>query len=134
MRQINVRLLRRVAKHISEEPLRLDMERIVRRGDDIKGTPPPCGTTACIAGWAILLAKKKDISGYSDNHFPIIAGRPWDVTDARYLIGGMTTYLFFVGSWPRNFSEAYRKALTPRERADVAVARIEHFIKTKGAE
>ena len=130
---MNTKLLRDVARHISEEPRRLDMERITKRGKEIKGEAPPCGTAACIAGWALLLTHDKEITGY-ENGFPVVNGRCLDVVDAASLIGDEDHRLFFLSSWPKKFREPYAAAETPQQRAEIAVARIEHFIKTKGEE
>ena len=40
--------------------------------------------------------------------------------------------LFFVDYWPGKF--AYNKAKTKKAKAEIAAKRIEHFIKTGGAE
>ena len=56
-RKMNTRLLRKVQKHILEEPRRLNMDIIL--DDRVSARDPknpPCGTVGCIAGWAIVLA------------------------------------------------------------------------------
>jgi hypothetical protein len=124
---MNVRLLRRVAKHILEEPKRLDMEKIA---ENVEGRDsPPCGTVGCIAGWACML------TGSS------VKRADWG--KGRRLIGldGDQAYRLFdyplglvTDGWPEKFSKPYVAAKTARQRARIAVARIEHFIKTKGTE
>ena len=42
--------------------------------------------------------------------------------------------LFFDNEWPEKFQAALAEAKTPLQRAEVAVKRIEHFIKTNGKE
>jgi len=60
--KLNVTLLRKVMKHILEEPRRLrQSEWLAKKGDAYyKHVPrkerPPCGTVACIAGWAVELS------------------------------------------------------------------------------
>src|SRR4051812_24586244 len=72
--KLNVRLIRRIQKHILEEPRRFFMKAILAIGvpgshewDEVKGgwnpsdlsdTVPPCGTAACLAGWTGLLSGK----------------------------------------------------------------------------
>ena len=142
-RTVNTKLLRRVAKHISEEPKRLAMGSFIQTKDETTakftehyhrdklrnfGTEPtehnfaPCGTAACIAGWATILGK-------GDTDMPNSEGERLLDIDA-YEAGR----LFYVDSWPKQFEKPYMEAMTPAKRARIAVARIEHFIKTKGAE
>lgn len=117
---MNVRLLRKVKKHILEEPRRFQMSEGLRFADE--------GTVGCIAGWTCVLGDRKvDWSERTD----------WtDVRDrARALIGIENhTVLFRVSCWPEPFSTRYVNAKTTRTRAKIAAERIEHFIKTKGAE
>lgn len=95
---MNVRLLRRVAKHIVEEPRRYNQGSWCDRSNDA-----PCGTMACIAGWAVILGDKLD---------------PKKIDHERIY----------------HEAKRFHAAKTLRGRASVAVARIEHFIKTKGKE
>jgi hypothetical protein len=63
---VNVKLLRKIQKHILEEPKRFIMSDIIVRDrpgaefDDygISFQIPDCGTTACICGWALILGGK----------------------------------------------------------------------------
>lgn len=135
---MNVKLLRRVAKHVLDMPTRLLMNQWVqRKGDDSFETEvsygfdgeetrpfPPCGTVACIAGWSCELK----------------AARPRAVTNqqkyARKLLG-LTSQeaarLFLPDQWPDKFEAGLRDD-GEQHTAEVAAARIEHFIKTKGKE
>src|SRR5216684_5835607 len=47
---MNVKLLRKVAKHILAEPRRIYMEQYCVRSSDA-----PCGTAGCIAAWGAIL-------------------------------------------------------------------------------
>jgi hypothetical protein len=49
VKKINVKLLRKVRRHILAEPKRVNMGRFIYRKED-------CGTVACIAGWAVTLS------------------------------------------------------------------------------
>jgi hypothetical protein len=97
----------------------------------------PCGTTCCIAGWADYLFNgkkahearaKAELSNYMVS---------WEYVAAKAL--GLdycqAHTLTYPGSgWPVPFCTAYTRAKTPKQRAKVAARRIEHFIKTGGAE
>lgn len=134
---MNTKLLRRIAKHITEEPRRLDMSGFYykpRRSFVLDHSAPkvpcydpaPCGTAACIAGWAVGL-ELGDVAAMST------AIRP----RAEKLLGIdfiQSSRLFFVEYWPKNLSQKYERAATVAEKAKVAVTRINRFIRTKGAE
>ena len=144
---MNTKLLRRVAKHISEEPKRLAMGLWIQRKDDsysgdglvyehyhqdgqfsnraTKHRFAQCGTAGCIAGWAVLLKHGVTKAGKICD-VPVEAAKILDIEDCGRL--------FYVDDWPEEFSLPYLSAHTPAKRARIAVARIEHFIKTKGAE
>lgn len=131
---MNVKLLRKVKKHILEEPKRLYMRSYVRkRGEGIglitsdthrRRAFPRCGTAACIAGWSLILSGKEidSTQGYRVEACELI-GIP---VDKSYR-------LFDPDGWPAKFREG-AKDDGKTETAKVAAARIEHFIKTKGAE
>lgn len=126
---MNTRLLRRVAKHISAEPKRLRMAMIASSVDPSGKDSPPCGTVGCIAGWACLLSgasadeatwgKGQDLLGLDFDESFRLFDFPAGGTD---------------DGWPKEFNEQYIKAKTRSAKVNVAVARIEHFIKTKGKE
>lgn len=131
---MNTKLLRKVAKHIAEEPRRLEMEYMTTPLSKI--TPkdrPPCGTVACIAGWALILTKE---ARYANTNFPVDESGDEVCADAAENLLGISDgqKLFYVNDWPNPFRDLYVAAKTPRGRASAAAARIEHFIKTKGAE
>lgn len=124
---MNVELLRKIEAHILEEPKRFIMSQyIVEKSSDrpdVNGRDfAPCGTAACIAGWACLLnnVHPSDIGSAS-------AGRllelNWDQRDR----------LFEPSFWPKEFIDG-TAGDGQAGTAEVAVARIEHFIKTEGRE
>ena len=133
---MNVKLLRKVKKHILEEPKRLKMwswivlrskySRRVERSDSVGGDRPfaRCGTAACIAGWACILSKQNPV-GVVEIHNAAIELLGLTQVQAHKLFGPL--------SWPDKF---YRTDLDSGSRtaAEVTAARIEHFIKTKGQE
>jgi hypothetical protein len=133
---MNVRLLRRVAKHILAEPRRYE------QGVWCEATTSsPCGTTACIAGWAAILGEKLDLKTIDHDDLYYRAS-----SKARKLLNinrDQAARLFSYPAtsiepdelgWPKRFAKRFFAAKTKRGQAKVAVARIEHFIKTKGAE
>lgn len=152
--KMNVRLLRRAQKYILAEPRRIDMRQfgtvfdLTRQTRSETGLPlPPCGTTACIAGTIAILEGKTD---------PVAAKRHLKLFGGPYFFGGAArsaaesllriTYeqaerLFYFkawrtnrNGWPDKYATAYDTAKTPAGRARVTVRRIDHFIKTNGAE
>jgi hypothetical protein len=121
---LNVRLLRKVQRHILEEPRRFIMRALSvkgKPGETILGdfgnaqTLPWCGTAACIAGWINILS---NIDG--------------DACSAEKLLG-LDFYggapLFYERQWPSRFRQDFAKARTPTARANIAVRRISYFIK-----
>lgn len=129
---MNVKLLRKVKKHILEEPKRLQMGSYIRvKGKMPLDRPwPKCGTAGCIAGWACILSAKKGTDPY-ELYTDTAVG-----AEAQELLG-ITFYerhrLFEPIFWPMQFTAGLAddgKAKT----AKVAAARIEHFIKTEGRE
>lgn len=76
-----------------------------------------CGTAACIAGWTCLLAGvgAREVEGKAMN----ILG----------LDGYLSEQLFYVPCWPTKLRDSYQEATSPGERAAIAAARIDLFIK-----
>lgn len=88
----------------------------------------PCGTAGCLLGWAVTLfgspyvKRKKRI-------------RREDGAAVLGLNHEQATKLWHSLCWPAEFAEAYALAGESHFlRACVASARIEHFIRTNGAE
>jgi hypothetical protein len=129
--KLNVKLLRRIQQHILEEPRRLDMGNWKSTRTD-GPCAPPCGTVACIAGWALVL------SGKSIPEFENIAH------DAAELIGVQHTQsgdvnvdedcqagkLFLRFEWPEPFVSQFADATDISQRAQITANRIEHLITT----
>lgn len=134
--KLNVRLLRRIQKHILKEPRRFFMGWFFAIAEgknwqrnlftdfvhDLSKQIPPCGTAACIAGWANILTG----TTVSESASPERAARELglETKNEDYV------YLFSDKRWPQPFNEKYSKAKTPRQRAKIACARIDHLIKT----
>ena len=123
---MNVKLLRKVQKHIASEPKRFTFDWMH------ESDAAPCGTRACIAGWTLILGtpgwsnKTIDeidtlLARRSKSGFGFYTGPASKLLDINY---EQAARLFIY--WPEPFDEL--------KSADTAVARIEHFIKTKGRE
>jgi hypothetical protein len=116
---MNVRLLRKIAKVIQEKPRQFDMRWLHMKAN--KPTLMKCGTAHCILGWASVMLKKDIGNGGSG-------------CDALGVDMESLNRLIFVGGWPIQFSKPHETRKTNHAKAKIAAARIEHFIKTKGAE
>lgn len=127
--KLNVRLLRKIQKHILEEPKRLDMSVLISsKKNDLfyhDDYYPSCNTVACISGWASILSGKRRLG---------IPGT------AKLL--GLGTYscnpsnlaqrVFYVEDWPDKFRVKYNTASSKDNReamAKVTARRIDHLIK-----
>jgi hypothetical protein len=132
--KINVELLEKVKAHILEEPRRFNMSLFVFNQGEIEDLPknerPPCGTMACIAGWAVMLADGPPAI-INDDYYLTVEDRAVEVLGLNEEQVGA---LFYDPAWPEKYADAYENARTPRQRARVAARRIDHFIKTNGAE
>lgn len=134
---MNVKLLRRIKRHILAEPKRLRMSTWLATRNDwtvLKGKfifshvsewgepgsqpVPKCGTVGCISGWARVLS--------GDEH-----------GISRALLGlddEQAERLFYVSAWPAKLMSKYVSAKTQLTRAKLCGERIDHFIATEGAE
>lgn len=117
---MNVRLLRKIAKVIQEKPRELEMK-ILHCDEKGVYADKSCATAHCICGWGAVILDEDFDAGPSSHPF-------FGIDSAQ------RKRLFWVSTWPSNFRNAYRKRKTHAARARVTAARIEHFIKTKGAE
>jgi hypothetical protein len=146
-KKMNVKLLRKVAKHILEEPRRFRMEFFQHKAApgealstqgvyDPTHTVPSCGTVACIAGWAVPLAGMRVGTDMYGDLLPVACGRDWFAAGSRALALNeeQADRLFLHDEWPSKFYQGYEGAKSAKKRAQVAAERIEHFIKTGGAE
>jgi hypothetical protein len=141
---MNVKLLRKIQRVILKRPTQVNMSTWFSAEHGAE----ECGTTACIAGWAITLdlakgkrptplaAAKKIAPGNSHwvagNHAKKVRAL------ANRLLGikrFMATRLYLAGAWPDEFRERITNghSCTP-EYAKAVSDRIDHFIKTNGKE
>lgn len=122
--KLNVRLLRRIQKQILKEPKQFDMSWWYTPGEGV----PNCGTAACIAGWAVALDKK--INPREAHRLMGASIIPSRAENLLKLSDCQARALFFTSYWPKEFKWKFNNAKTSRQEAKVAVARIEHLIKT----
>jgi hypothetical protein len=161
-KKINVQLLRKVKALILEEPRRLRMEAVASTWEEAvdgsqsdKQMPPysetdrpPCGAVMCIGGhvnFIALLAQEPNallsIDGDANEEALSELGSLWQAQQSLGLTSEQAERLFCFTSWgvglygwPEEFETAYRVAKTPLERAEITARRIDHFLKTNGAE
>lgn len=119
-----IRHLEKIRDHILEQPNRFAMGvfwRQEKAGEVLRNpsiewssnrfeagqTFPECGTICCIAGWSRVFGGGS-IKG----------------------INSAIVVLADVHEWPKPFRDQYPLAKKPKERAQIAAARIDHYIKT----
>jgi hypothetical protein len=133
---MNVELLRKVAGKLR----RMRHKKHFDMSD--WGSKNECGTTACIAGWALLesgyrvkTAKEENEYGERESVFYAPSGKPVDPFSAAQRLLGLkynqASRLFHDDEWPfTDDDEPVFDAESPKAAAE----RIEHFIKTRGRE
>lgn len=123
---MNVKLLRQVKQHILDG----DMSDWSYRQNETSGGPK-CGTVGCIAGWAYILGNK------FNPEEPDTSDKAWREADQSAIpLLGITDEeadrLFYMSGWPDEFW--YEAGEDRALQAQKTAARIDHFIKTEGAE
>lgn len=132
----NVALLRKIQKAILKYPDQFNMAWWFQKKDSKGNLAGRCGTAACIAGWAVTLARVKNIERAKPFRKQLAYQRViWDLPgDASNLLGlqteSETNGLFCTSSWPAKFRKRYDHATTAKQAARAASDRISHFIKT----
>lgn len=136
---INVELLRKVAESIKAHPRSFKMESFFEdswadvapsiyepSSNPLEILESECGTSACIAGWTLILT-----NNFAANDF---------IHDAAKMALGINDEqcrLLFYEGWPEPFDSEYDNARDEDNyalAAEVAALRVEHFIATGGAE
>ena len=131
---MNTELLIQVRDQILAHPEHFDMASFFYRpdkfyvvGDDAQEVISDlrdgflCDTSACIAGWTLVLAGTGMERDYA--------------TDAAILLGlsqEEQSVLFYDLHWPQRFTVAIRNAEELAARAEIAAEYIDHFIATNG--
>lgn len=127
IRGLNVPLLRKVQKHILEEPRRLNMSQWLQYSD-----AAPCGTVGCIAGWALKLSgsRLRNTDKFAKAASELLNIKFSRTKDYRLFNDDCdAARLFSTLNWPRQFSERYYSSEFPSERAEVTSDRIDYFIE-----
>ena len=142
---MNIKLLRKVQAAIKQRPKQFQMSNWFSHWLDATRNnnylhAGGCGTAACIAGWALHLsgksrqvdttARRYDTVDYID--MIAVAGDVLGLSGSE--AGGPARNLFMVEYWPSEFRARWERVSTPVAQAKIAIARIDHFIKTKGEE
>lgn len=150
---LNIPLIRRIQRHILAEPRRFDMYRWAA-----PSKTAPCGTSGCIAGWALMLRPRAPLGKKLPDLLKFMAGPgvyvpatdkeldacSWAVDDQIYRairdraakrLGldneTLARQVFFAESWPEPFNGLYSSVDSdPTTRAAIAVARLEYLIAT----
>lgn len=114
---INKTLLRRVRNHILDEPRRYNQG---TPGKRVSKRESPCGTRACIGGWADML-EGDDVRDVSDI----------DLDRAARKLGfnGQQAFTVFFWYWPEQFNDAWRDDIPRKKAARLAADYINWIIK-----
>jgi hypothetical protein len=150
---MNIELLQRVKQHILDEPRRLNMgtwvstvRKTVPAFTGVYGRGeadlPPCGTVACVAGWAVLLSR---FNGKPEEYAAFIRERntlsPDGLTSSigqeeLGLSPSQMETLFYVGRWPERFRVAHEQAEEAADyqaMAQITADRIDYLIEAPDA-
>jgi hypothetical protein len=147
MGELNIELFKAVREKIATTPEAYD-QMLWGRAD----SSAPCGTAACIAGWACFLSNNasleevrasrrfgelspnryvpdiaRDALGLDEDEAEILftsePGGEWEDYDDN----GEGVYY---GGWPNRFADMWRGAANQARQAEVAVAYLDHIIET----
>lgn len=139
--------LREVQSRIKAEPLQFDMQSWYRERDRFNSdsglcdiTIPNCGTAACIAGWMVCIDRNINPS----QAVMLVGDAGISVRQAFRVEDGSALdwdKLFYDHNWPQPYRQQFYEAENIFENdaryaamAKVACERIDHFIRTDGAE
>lgn len=128
---MNIPALRQIQEKIRQEPRQFYMSAWFKQAPEI----PNCGTAACIAGWAECIKKeKKPLEIYKNDDTFILS----EVVQYLGLTEAQALRLFFDTRWPKQFKgPSWTGSLDhypADQKAELAIARIDHFINTNGEE
>lgn len=131
MRKLNIKLLKKMRKRIAEKPYSYYQDYWA-----VKDDKAPCGTKACLAGEAIICSErsvKKGLEKLWASLSPSRSERPSVLAQELLGLSGIEAdTMFMVGgaAWPEPFRSRFERASGPIARAKVAVAYLDHIIKT----
>lgn len=122
---MNTKLLLKVKAAILAEP-----RSFIMADWSTQDPESPCGTSACIGGWATALSRNPAKPNLHDSHMS-------QGPDLMELSPDGENKLCYKGMWPQPFKDSYEKAEYAEDRnamAKAAADRIDHFIATEGRE
>jgi hypothetical protein len=96
---------------------------------------PPCGTVACLAGSALMMAgkiKPRFVKTLGEEQVAVYDFGDETEDNATKYLGlpeGDNNLLFFVDQWPDRFSDGFEE-LTPKRQVERACKRIDYYIET----
>lgn len=128
----NVRLLREVKQAILDNPSQFYMGNWFSQADQVGQPAGGCGTSACIAGWAIHLKHGKKRLNETNRLFVQYEEAEVESFKVLRLSAARGRRLFYQSEWPERFCQELDRVMTAEEAATVAARRIDHFIKTNG--
>lgn len=125
---MNISLLTDVKYNILAVPETFDIREWLT--DNINA---PCETTGCIAGHAVAVVNSaKSLRQLSEEFYKLdIPAMAMAALELKY---EQKQRLFYIMHWPIKFQTAYIERNNAEHHAQVTADRIDHFIKTNGAE
>lgn len=125
---LNFKLFRAVIKKLETTPTAYEQGHVVEKDNEA-----PCGTAACIGGWAYLLAGKRVTQRTSRkkvlNEAAVLLGLnnipDCEAGDADVVFAGEPNY-----SWPEPFASEWSVTDNRKEQATIAVAYLRHLLAT----
>lgn len=128
---MNIDLLMQVCDRIAKHPEGFDM--------DYWGHKTECGTTFCIAGWALVLSGQQParylvnyLGGMTVQNFGASGEQPGVEASALLRLTECEgNKLFLLDNWPQAFRQALDMADSHEQAAEVVIRRIHHFIRER---
>lgn len=120
---LNFDLFRKVIEKLETSPEAYDQGDVAR-----KDSRSPCGTAACIGGWADILSAPSERQKTARMAGHVSLARARDALGLASFSG-----LFAANpesGWPKSFAQQWRTATTARERSQAAIGYLTHIIKT----
>ena len=135
-RKLNKKLFRKIRDKIARDGAKgaYDQGTFGRNSDQA-----PCGTAACIAGWACLMTGELTLRGLiriGDNgdtdRIVKRAKRVLGLTikEADHLFTGSPGDDGFGDAWPEPYKSQWERVGSPKARANVAIRYLNHIIET----
>lgn len=151
---MNISRFQKLKAVILEFPDQFDTDDWFQKRENVKH----CGTSACLAGWAVTLQKtrsknpykalcaifsKEEVNDFDEEGYTctVIDNSSTVVENIACEYLGITSTqgkrLFYDLNWPTNFGDEYNFHYRRKKylaAAEVVVARLDHFIATNGGE